>query len=268
MPSKSCLAHLELAYHPLARATDGRQCGCARSTNNSRLYTERDGLLKQLYYWYKAKLDSREKSVPLLTIPLDLDSIIEGEETGADTFKRFKNVTSNLSFEDQDGMQRMMLDGEFIPDVIDKNHASPLLPFFDIDLNMYPPPIDRCVEPTPARHAQFLPYFHFESDLTDLRRTDEAALNMAWWRLKVEEQPLFQTLAMSKKLHSLQAWQTAREELIQLRVLQRIEDLKEEGKWSFYQLRQHKSIPRHKTHWDYVLEEIHLVQQDRYEASQ
>jgi hypothetical protein len=38
--------------------------------------------------------------------------------------------------------------------------------------------------------------------------------------------------------------------------MQRVEQLKEAGMWSFRQLKRHKAPPRTKTHWDYVLDEM------------
>ena len=121
---------------------------------------------------------------------------------------------------------------------------------------MYPPPIDRARETDENVEVRFLPDFHFDTAMHDMRKAESTSINLSWWRLQVEEQPLFQALSTSKKLQSLEAWHSAREELIQLRILQRIEELKDEGKWSFYQLKQHKSVPRSKTHWDYMLEEM------------
>ncbi|KAJ2896164.1 chromatin modification- protein VID21, partial [Coemansia aciculifera] len=44
--------------------------------------------------------------------------------------------------------------------------------------------------------------------------------------------------------------------------MERIEELKEKGKWSFWQPRKHRAPPRGKAHWDYLLDEMAWMQAD------
>lgn len=50
--------------------------------------------------------------------------------------------------------------------------------------------------------------------------------------------------------------QLAWEELKMVKAVQAIEDLKKKNMWSLRQPKRHKSVPRTKTHWDYLLDEM------------
>ncbi|KAJ2478751.1 chromatin modification- protein VID21, partial [Coemansia sp. RSA 2320] len=80
--------------------------------------------------------------------------------------------------------------------------------------------------------------------------------NMHNWMLRVQEQPLYSVISNSRKFVSTRDWDTVRDELIRIRVMERIEDLKEKGKWSFWQPRKHRAPPRGKAQWDYLLDEM------------
>ncbi|KAJ1565201.1 chromatin modification- protein VID21, partial [Nowakowskiella sp. JEL0078] len=76
------------------------------------------------------------------------------------------------------------------------------------------------------------------------------------WRLNVQQFPLSNLLINANKVVTGKDWQLAREEAKQLKVLNRVEQLKEEGRWSFKQLKKVEPILREKTHWDFLMEEM------------
>ncbi|KAJ2742505.1 chromatin modification- protein VID21, partial [Coemansia pectinata] len=86
--------------------------------------------------------------------------------------------------------------------------------------------------------------------------------NMHNWMLRAQEQPLYGVVSDTSKLVSTKDWDTVRDELIRVRVMERIEELKEKGKWSFWQPRKHRAPPRGKVHWDYLLEEMAWMHAD------
>ncbi|KAJ2632136.1 chromatin modification- protein VID21, partial [Coemansia sp. RSA 1694] len=86
--------------------------------------------------------------------------------------------------------------------------------------------------------------------------------NMHNWMLRAQEQPLYGVVSDTSKFVSTKDWDTVRDELIRVRVMERIEELKEKGKWSFWQPRKHRAPPRGKAHWDYLLDEMAWMQAD------
>ncbi|KAJ2375949.1 chromatin modification- protein VID21, partial [Coemansia sp. RSA 2611] len=86
--------------------------------------------------------------------------------------------------------------------------------------------------------------------------------NMHNWMLRAQEQSLYEVVSNTSKLVSTKDWDTVRDELIRVRVMERIEELKEKGKWSFWQPRKHRAPPRGKVHWDYLLEEMAWMHAD------
>ncbi|PVV03557.1 hypothetical protein BB560_001955 [Smittium megazygosporum] len=79
---------------------------------------------------------------------------------------------------------------------------------------------------------------------------------------KINAQPIYHALNSSFKISSTDLQNIAQDEFLNICVLQRINQLQSENKWSFSQTRQHKSIPRQKTLWDYVIDEMKFVHFD------
>ncbi|KAJ2610060.1 chromatin modification- protein VID21 [Coemansia sp. RSA 1365] len=88
------------------------------------------------------------------------------------------------------------------------------------------------------------------------------SVNMYSFLLYSQEQPLYDVISNSNKLVSTRDWETVRDELVRVRVMKRIEELKEKGKWSFWQPQKHRAPPRSKAHWDHVLTEMTWMHAD------
>ncbi|OLY81439.1 hypothetical protein AYI68_g4455 [Smittium mucronatum] len=73
---------------------------------------------------------------------------------------------------------------------------------------------------------------------------------------RMEEQPISLYLQDSFKFTGSKLHQFALEDIINLKILQRVDSLKSQNKWSFSQIKQHKSPPRGMSHWDFLLEEM------------
>ncbi|KAJ2482047.1 chromatin modification- protein VID21 [Coemansia sp. RSA 2131] len=102
-------------------------------------------------------------------------------------------------------------------------------------------------------------YYSYQDQIEDL---NSKSANMYNWMLHAQEQPLYKVVGDSNKLLETRDWDTARDELIRVRVMERIEELKEQGKWSFWQPRRHRAPPRSKAHWDHVLAEMAWMHTD------
>ncbi|KAJ2773410.1 chromatin modification- protein VID21, partial [Coemansia nantahalensis] len=101
--------------------------------------------------------------------------------------------------------------------------------------------------------------FNYQGLVDDL---NGRSVSMYRWMLHAQEQPLHEVVGRSGKLVSTRDWDTVRSELIRVRVLERIEDLKEKKMWSFWQPRKHRAPPRSKAHWDHLLAEMAWMHAD------
>ncbi|KAJ2676156.1 chromatin modification- protein VID21, partial [Coemansia sp. RSA 1285] len=86
--------------------------------------------------------------------------------------------------------------------------------------------------------------------------------SMYSWMLHSQEQPLYDVAKNTQKLLSTKDWDAVRDEVIRVRVMERIEELKGMGKWSFLQPHKHRAPPRSKAHWDYLLDEMAWMHDD------
>ncbi|CAG8800046.1 15031_t:CDS:2, partial [Racocetra fulgida] len=59
----------------------------------------------------------------------------------------------------------------------------------------------------------------------------------------------------------------AREEVKNIRVLERIDQLKHNGMWSFQQIESFRDPPRNYTHWDYLLDEMTLKKERKWKIA-
>ncbi|KAJ2852931.1 chromatin modification- protein VID21, partial [Coemansia erecta] len=95
-------------------------------------------------------------------------------------------------------------------------------------------------------------HYNYQESIEEI---NSKSINMHNWLLYMQEQPLYDTVRGSSKLVSTKDWDCVREELIHMRVMERIEELKDKGKWSFWQPQKHRAPSRGKAHWDYLLDE-------------
>ncbi|RKO85816.1 hypothetical protein BDK51DRAFT_32177, partial [Blyttiomyces helicus] len=95
--------------------------------------------------------------------------------------------------------------------------------------------------------------------------SDVKGYKLYGWQLHTKANPIVGLLATAKKALSTRDWQLAREETMQNKVLNRINQLKEGKLWSFKQLRPHVPPRREKTHWDLLLDEATWMSVDFHE---
>lgn len=82
------------------------------------------------------------------------------------------------------------------------------------------------------------------------------------WQLKAQYQPLYKQLQQARKVLTTQDWMLARDELKSIKAITSIENLKKKNMWSQRQLKRQKTIPRTKTHWDLLLDEMKWLRID------
>ncbi|CAG8572732.1 16033_t:CDS:10 [Acaulospora morrowiae] len=75
-------------------------------------------------------------------------------------------------------------------------------------------------------------------------------------------QPIYKLFQNPKKALTTEDWTVAREEVKMVRVLERIDHLKNQGLWSFQQIEPFRDPPRPYTHRDYLLDEMVWMQKD------
>ncbi|KAJ2388283.1 chromatin modification- protein VID21, partial [Coemansia sp. RSA 2603] len=107
-----------------------------------------------------------------------------------------------------------------------------------------------------SRDAEFLGNnMLYHNYLENIENINGRSMDMYNWMLHIQVQPLCEVVQRSDKLVSTTDWDYMRDELINMRVMERIDELKDKGKWSFLQPQKHRAPPRGKAHWDYLLDE-------------
>ncbi|KAI7861721.1 hypothetical protein BDF14DRAFT_259161 [Spinellus fusiger] len=94
------------------------------------------------------------------------------------------------------------------------------------------------------------------------KREKSEGFDLYAWQLRANAQPLYKTLQTARKILTTNDWMLARSELKAIKVIQNIENLKKKNLWSFKQLKRQKSVPRTKTHWDFLLDEMKWLRTD------
>ena len=96
----------------------------------------------------------------------------------------------------------------------------------------------------------------------DRRNDKPTGIDLYAWQLKAQSQPLYKQLQQARKVLSTQDWMLARDELKSIKTITNIENLKKKNMWSQRQLKRQKTMPRTKTHWDLLLDEMKWMRTD------
>ncbi|KLO14690.1 hypothetical protein SCHPADRAFT_850679 [Schizopora paradoxa] len=98
---------------------------------------------------------------------------------------------------------------------------------------------------------------------SDNGKKDEwAPMGMARWAAILRCNPVFKRVSRASKCVSTRDWNISMQELKLIRVFDRIELLKDAGRWSFRQPKKQKAVALPKAHWDYLLDEMKWLQVD------
>ncbi|KAJ2848876.1 chromatin modification- protein VID21, partial [Coemansia erecta] len=126
-----------------------------------------------------------------------------------------------------------------------------------------PIPVAEVTDGYPVKDAEMLEHsMVYQAYCDQLNDINCKSVSMYNWMLHSQEQPLCDLTKSTDKLLSTRDWDAVRDEIIRVRVMERIEELKDKGKWSFLQPRKHRAPPRNKAHWDYLLDEMTWMHTD------
>lgn len=85
---------------------------------------------------------------------------------------------------------------------------------------------------------------------------DKGPANLYKLQATYEINPVSSSLSKSSKCVLTSDWRVAMAELRHIRAMERIEEKKENGRWSLRQPKKLKTMPVRKAHWDYLLDEM------------
>ncbi|KAJ2489772.1 chromatin modification- protein VID21 [Coemansia sp. RSA 2050] len=193
---------------------------------------------------------------------------LSGQESWRTESSRASVLASEPSSVSSDQMEvdsETMFTRQAQPDVVYETDSGALIHPDDIVFlsQLEPVPIaevlTKCAVKSAELPALSMACHSYQEQIDDINARSS---NMHSWMLRAQEQPLYEVVSNTNKLVSTKDWDTVRDELIRVRVMERIEELKEKGKWSFWQPRKHRAPPRGKVHWDYLLEEMTWMHAD------
>ncbi|KDR81485.1 hypothetical protein GALMADRAFT_152341 [Galerina marginata CBS 339.88] len=139
---------------------------------------------------------------------------------------------------------------------VDKRHYFD--PHYSIPpINLLPADFTRKARPTRRKREK-------ERERDGKRDKDDAIpLGLSRWNANLVANPVWKKVSRASKCLSTREWGVAMTELRLIRTIERIEHLKEEGRWSFRQPKKHRVVGGSlKTHWDYLLDEIKWMRTD------
>ncbi|KAF8889767.1 hypothetical protein CPB84DRAFT_1785346 [Gymnopilus junonius] len=94
-------------------------------------------------------------------------------------------------------------------------------------------------------------------------RDDTVPLGLNRWNAILTANPVWSRVSRASKCLSTREWGVAMTELRLIRTIQRIDQLKEEGRWSFRQPKKQRGVGGLiKSHWDYLLDEMKWMRTD------
>ncbi|KAJ2082519.1 chromatin modification- protein VID21 [Coemansia sp. RSA 988] len=229
---------------PNTDAFDGAFSGDELDRFEANYMKDPDGALSAMrvvgqHNWKKASLDLAETSSAL---PMTGESIGEG-------------INMDIDESDDDFEQS----ADEMADTAHIVHPSEIVFLSQLE----PVPVADVVSKCAVQDADMLENNAFTYNSQELvEDLNSRSVNMYSFLLYSLEQPLYDVISRSNKFVSTQDWEIVRDELVRVRVMERIEELKEKGKWSFWQPQKHRAPPRSKAHWDHVLAEMSWMHVD------
>ncbi|TFK55158.1 hypothetical protein OE88DRAFT_1005609 [Heliocybe sulcata] len=129
-------------------------------------------------------------------------------------------------------------------------------------LKVLPPDFNRKGKPTKQRKRD-KDRDKGDKALERLEGKDSAPLGVNRWGATLRANPVWKRVSRAQKCISTRDWNIAYTEMRFVRALDRIELLKDKGKWSFRQPKKQRTVGiTMKTHWDYLLEEMKWMRVD------
>ncbi|KAG4302776.1 hypothetical protein PCANB_000972 [Pneumocystis canis] len=114
----------------------------------------------------------------------------------------------------------------------------------------------------PVFHSLDYVSSHVPKHLLGHQNNKANRIDMLSWLIQTSTAPIYKLMQSSNKIIITRDWNTALIETKFIKVLERINKLKENNSWSFRQMIKQKTPSRLKAHWDFMLDEMRWLQAD------
>ncbi|KAI0362340.1 hypothetical protein OH77DRAFT_1416587 [Trametes cingulata] len=102
-----------------------------------------------------------------------------------------------------------------------------------------------------------------EREKGDSKKDEWQPMSLAKWSAVLRANPVHKKLSRATKCLSSREWSVGMTELRLIRTFERIEVLKDAGRWSFRQIKKQRGVGGlTKTHWDYLMDEMKWMRTD------
>ncbi|KAI0647240.1 hypothetical protein C8Q79DRAFT_1047538 [Trametes meyenii] len=102
-----------------------------------------------------------------------------------------------------------------------------------------------------------------ERDKGETRKEEWAPMSLTKWAAVLRANPVHKKLSRATKCLSTRDWSVGMTEVRLIRTFERIELLKDAGRWSFRQIKKQRGVGGlTKTHWDYLMDEMKWMRTD------
>ncbi|KAH9901614.1 hypothetical protein C8Q73DRAFT_252201 [Cubamyces lactineus] len=102
-----------------------------------------------------------------------------------------------------------------------------------------------------------------EKEKGEGKKDEWAPMSLAKWAAVLRANPVHKKLSRANKCLSTRDWSVGMMEMRLIRTFERIEMLKDAGRWSFRQIKKQRGVGGlAKTHWDYLLDEMKWMRTD------
>ncbi|KAG5513947.1 hypothetical protein PMAC_000569 [Pneumocystis sp. 'macacae'] len=103
---------------------------------------------------------------------------------------------------------------------------------------------------------------HTQKYMLNHQQNKTNRIDMLSWLIQTSAIPMYKLIQSSSKIIVTRDWNAALIETRFIKVLERINELKENNSWSFRQMIKQKTPYRLKAHWDFMLDEMRWLQVD------
>ncbi|KAG4305369.1 hypothetical protein PORY_000925 [Pneumocystis oryctolagi] len=119
-----------------------------------------------------------------------------------------------------------------------------------------------CVNAEPILHSSDYTSPHVLKYMPNYQQNKTNRTDMLSWLIQTSAMPMYKLMQSSSKIIVTKDWNSALIETKFMKVLERINKLKENNSWSFRQMIKQKTPSRLKAHWDFMLDEMRWLQTD------
>ncbi|KTW31416.1 hypothetical protein T552_00060 [Pneumocystis carinii B80] len=129
-----------------------------------------------------------------------------------------------------------------------------------VEEELKPPIPYTSIEPS-VQSSDYFP-MHVPRHSPSYKQNKASNTDLLSWLIQTSSMPIYKLIQTSNKIIVTKDWNTAIIETKFIKVLERINKLKENNLWSFRQMIKQKTPSRLKAHWDFMLDEMRWLQAD------